>query len=244
MALLLNNQKIRMAFTDWIPDSLNVTDILGKFGTVFGSDIFSSPDIADAFEAIEFAVDMLANPIVSLWVNPQTIRVNKQVLANKQLTKGGFVIQFWGHDLESIQVTAETGYFGVSPKPLKAFELFKDYCYQKRFHSKYTFKGFPIITMLWAGQAMRGYFQNLNYQVTQQRPYIITYDFTFIVTELITIPVVSTIYNLSTLGKNSLQDVTNQQNEQVNFLTNTFGSIINQSQAEDFVKGGWGVKLF
>ena len=238
--VLLNNNKIRMAFTDWIPDSFN-SDILNKYSTV----VTDIANLADTFEAIDFAVDMLANPIVSLWVNPQTIRVNKQVLANKQLTKGGFVIQFWGHDLESIQVSAETGYFGVSNKPLHAFELFKDYCYQKRFHSTNTFKGFPIISMLWSGQVMKGYFQNLNYQIVQQRPYMITYDFTFIVTELITIPIVSTASNLLTMAKVPGLEVTRLEDMEfpMDRVTDN-GTVSTNSQAEDFVKGGWGVKLF
>ena len=99
--------------------------------------------------------------------------------------------------------------------------------------------------MLWAGQAMRGYFQNLNYQVTQQRPYIITYDFTFIVTELITIPIVSTASNLLTMAKIPGLEVTRLEDMgfPMDRVTDN-GTVSTNSQAEDFVKGGWGVKLF
>ena len=177
-------------------------------------------------EATDFLITMIKNPVVSFFVNPQSITVNKNVLLNKQNTKGGFVVQFWGHDLETISVKAETGYFGLSKVPLKAFELFKNYCYQGRYNSRKPFRSMPIITMMYEGQALRGYFNNLTYTVVQQRPYMITYDFTFTVVENISIPFLSTVSNIYETFNPQKYDTGKDIRDKMNFAK------------------GWGVKLY
>jgi hypothetical protein len=233
---MAQNLKTRMSFTDFVPSlsSLASGSLQGVTDWAKSIQSFLSADksdnsftqMVDIFESADFVLTMLKNPIISLFVNPQSITVNKNVLLNKQVTEGGFVVQFWGHDLETIAVKAETGYFGLSKVPLNAFNLFKDYCYQGRYNERKPFKAIPILTMLYESQALRGYFNNLTYTVVQQRPYILTFDFTFTVVERVSIPIVSSIskmYNKFAEQKYETgQDIRDQLN---------FGK-------------GWGVKLY
>jgi len=203
MADLLAGVKTKMSFTDLVPSiDWRVKGISDKTTALYNFLNPSSLDttaqkVYDIFESIDFVVTMIKNPVISLFINPQSITVSKNILLSKQITKGGFVVQFWGPDLETIQVKAETGYFGLSNVPLQAFNLFKDYCFQGRYSPRKPFKSIPIITMLYEGQALRGYFNGLTYNVVQQRPYIITYDFTFTVVELISVPIVTSIAKLA-----------------------------------------------
>ena len=236
MADLQNNVKSKMSFTDLIP-SLNIASILSGQGIVNQVNAiknFLAPETTDStftqltdyFESVDFLLTMAKNPIISLYINPQSITVSKNILLNKTVTKGGFVVQFWGPDLETIAVKAETGYFGLSQVPLQAFDMFKDYCFQGRYNSRKPFKSLPIITMLYEGQALRGYFNSLTYTVVQQRPYIITYDFVFTVVEQISIPIVAAITNLT----NTLVGQNYQNSDQI------------QNPLQ--LGKGWGVKLY
>jgi len=218
-----------MSFTDFIPSfSLKgVSDLAtGMSNFLFRTgDLTGVQKAVEIFESMDFVITMIKNPVISLFINPQSVAVSKNILLNKQITKGGFVVQFWGPDLETISVKAETGYFGLSSAPLQAFNLFKDYCFQGRYSPKKPFKSIPIITMMYESQALRGYFNNLTYNVVQQRPYIITYDFTFTVVELVSVPVLSSIMKIA----------------------DKFASPYNTgNDLKDYVSfsKGWGVKLY
>jgi hypothetical protein len=233
------NAKARMSFTDLIPSLsaggvttgfVNQAQAIANFLNPVGTDFLSQnfwQQSQDVLESIDFAINMIINPVISLWINPQSITVSKNILLNKQITKGGFVVQFWGHDLETISVKAETGYFGLSKIPLNAFELFKNYCYQGRYHPTRPLKSLPITTMLYENQALRGYFNNFNYNIVQSRPYIIQYDFTFTVVELVTIPIVATVASIYT--QFNPQNYDSAQSDAMDALS--FGK-------------GWGTKLY
>ena len=48
-----------------------------------------------------------------LYLNPQTVNIREQKLINEQLTKGGFVIQYWGEQLQELQASGTTGSSGI-----------------------------------------------------------------------------------------------------------------------------------
>jgi len=48
-----------------------------------------------------------------LYINPQSLNIRDQKLVQKQLTKGGHVVQYWGEDLTTIDVQGITGSAGV-----------------------------------------------------------------------------------------------------------------------------------
>jgi hypothetical protein len=48
-----------------------------------------------------------------MYVNPEQFVVNEAKLTKADLAKGGFVVQYWGEDLQKIQVNGTTGSAGV-----------------------------------------------------------------------------------------------------------------------------------
>lgn len=240
-------QVTKMAFTDLIPGLLGSTgtsfDVAANVKNFFSnqnppsslSQAFQS--FQDSFQSLDFLIGQVRNPVVQLFLNPETIQINKHVLLDKKQTRGGFVIQFWGHDLEVIEVKAATAYFEISKQPLAAFELLKRQCYQGRFHPTQPFRGSPIIGMLFESQALKGYFTDFNYTITASQPFQMSYSFTFVVTENVSFVVGNNLTNLVgdviSLGKQfRLGNVTTNSSDV---------SII----PEDYQFGkGWGVQLF
>ena len=51
--------------------------------------------------------------IVSMFVNPANLTINRQKNIKHDRTKGGFVVQYWGEDLADIRVSGTTGSFGI-----------------------------------------------------------------------------------------------------------------------------------
>jgi hypothetical protein len=51
--------------------------------------------------------------IVPIYINPQSINIRERKIINKQLTKGGYVIQYWGEELPVMSVSGTTGSSGV-----------------------------------------------------------------------------------------------------------------------------------
>jgi hypothetical protein len=52
-------------------------------------------------------------PIVQMYCNPQQIVYNYSKNIEKQRTKGGFVIQYWGEELPVLDITGTTGTSGI-----------------------------------------------------------------------------------------------------------------------------------
>jgi hypothetical protein len=48
-----------------------------------------------------------------LYLNPQSINIRDQKIVQKQLTKGGHVVQYWGEELPTIDVQGTTGSAGI-----------------------------------------------------------------------------------------------------------------------------------
>jgi len=241
-----NFQSAKMTFTDIIPGILgqsgssltgaglvqNLRDFLSARSPTSAASLKSIQGLQDRFQQIDQALGTVRNPLVQLFMNPQSIRVNKQVLHNKQQTRGGFVVQFWGHDLETIDVEAAVAYFQLSKEPVRAFEMLKNQVYQGRFHPSQPFVGVPFVTMLFENQILKGYFTNFNYRISADRPFYVTYAFNFVVTE-----------NLSVLVGSNLASL-------VSDLTKPGSTIHSAADAvslneEDHTLGrGWGIRLF
>lgn len=50
---------------------------------------------------------------VRMYINPSNIRYNHKKLINRERTKGGFSLQYWGEDLSTMSITGTTGSSGV-----------------------------------------------------------------------------------------------------------------------------------
>jgi len=48
-------------------------------------------------------------PNVEMLIDPQSVQVSKRVIQRKVQTKGGWVVQFWGHDITQISVNTISG---------------------------------------------------------------------------------------------------------------------------------------
>ncbi len=148
-------------------------------------------------------------PDVELYIDPNSITVNKSVIANKKLTKGGFAVQFWGHDLTTINVNCVTGNFqplyGIGVQippslsgaaftswfnqvrerwvkgggPLKVFEKLKEWGYHQRYSTNEPWKGKPVIEVFWEDSLYEGFFTKFNYTLGSESPFNISFNFDF-----------------------------------------------------------------
>lgn len=50
---------------------------------------------------------------IPLYVNPENVTIQETKLINKTLTKGGFLVQYWGEDLPRIQASGTTASGGI-----------------------------------------------------------------------------------------------------------------------------------
>jgi hypothetical protein len=51
--------------------------------------------------------------IVNMYINPQSVRYNHAKLIQKERTKGGYSLQYWGEELTTLAITGNTGSSGV-----------------------------------------------------------------------------------------------------------------------------------
>lgn len=51
--------------------------------------------------------------VIKMYVNPQSIGYNNSKLINKERTKGGFVLSYWGEELEELTIQGTTGSSGI-----------------------------------------------------------------------------------------------------------------------------------
>jgi hypothetical protein len=50
---------------------------------------------------------------VDMYINPQTMDIQEKKIIQKQRTKGGYIIQYWGEELMSIKISGSTGASGI-----------------------------------------------------------------------------------------------------------------------------------
>ena len=51
--------------------------------------------------------------VIDMYINPQSVKYNMQKLINKERTKGGYVVQYWGEELTTLNIEGHTGSSGV-----------------------------------------------------------------------------------------------------------------------------------
>jgi len=184
---------------------------------IFSSFQYQAPQVPENKKSRMIFTDLVSfnesetYPDVELYLDPKTIQVSKPVIQRQQLTKGGFVIQFWGHQLTKISVNAATGNFQplygtqfVLPSfatakateswfnqvkerwmkgggPLKIFSKFKEWAFQNRFNLDKPYEGRPIIKLIWEDYVYKGFFSNFNYNLDSSIPFNINFTFEFII---------------------------------------------------------------
>lgn len=158
-----------------------------------------SVEVRQSEKTRELESESYVLPDVELFIDPSAINVSKKVIQKRQLTKGGWVVQFWGHDLTTVKIKAVSGFYGVTKglapsniagiinkgqrKPmqdaLKAFEYLKENAYMRRFDKRIPYIGLPVIGMVYDGMLYRGYFESFDYSLDASTPFQITYSFAF-----------------------------------------------------------------
>ena len=51
--------------------------------------------------------------IIEMYINPQSIAIRNAKNIKSERTKGGFVVQYWGEELTSIDISGHTGTSGI-----------------------------------------------------------------------------------------------------------------------------------
>lgn len=57
--------------------------------------------------------DLVNRAVVPLYINPESIRITEQKQISETMTKGGYIVQYWGEQLSGIQVSGTTGSGGI-----------------------------------------------------------------------------------------------------------------------------------
>ncbi len=158
------------------------------------------------------------NFLTALLINPTDIKVEKTQIVSKQLTRGGFALQYWGEDLPKVFIAGSTGYFGVGTTSsasligttsnalkLQAFNLLKNRVFNGRsrsmsfdsskedpFKEQITYQGNLLIRIKYLTGVYDGYITNFNYAQSAAQPHAIDYDFLFTITEVKSSPTYGT----------------------------------------------------
>ena len=51
--------------------------------------------------------------VIPMFINPQSMSINNKKAIQKERTKGGFIIQYWGEELTELQIEGNTGSSGI-----------------------------------------------------------------------------------------------------------------------------------
>jgi hypothetical protein len=57
--------------------------------------------------------DLVGRTIIPVYINPQRINIQESKLVDHTLTKGGYIVQYWGEELTRIQADGITGSGGI-----------------------------------------------------------------------------------------------------------------------------------
>jgi hypothetical protein len=57
--------------------------------------------------------DLTDRTIVPIYINPDSFSIQENKIVNENLTKGGYIIQYWGEELPVIQASGTTGSGGI-----------------------------------------------------------------------------------------------------------------------------------
>lgn len=52
--------------------------------------------------------------VINMYINPQSIGTNAKKLINAERTKGGYIVQYWGEELTTLNIRGNTGSSGVN----------------------------------------------------------------------------------------------------------------------------------
>jgi hypothetical protein len=133
-----------------------------------------------------------SNAYVEMYVNPTSLKFSSQKQINKQRTKGGFIIQYWGEEFDILSINGETGSGGI-----EALNVIDDIYRSEQIALQriITSKGqsskrrqslaqlSSSVIMWYMGAGYRGYFSSFGYSEDAKNLGIFTYDLQFTIVE-------------------------------------------------------------
>lgn len=138
------------------------------------------------------------NRYIEMYVNPQSISFSNKKTITQKRTKGGFLIQYWGEELETLNISGETGDGGIEAiYPLidvyrseqLAFEALVSSASSNNpnlFKQRQPLAPLAMLTVMWyMGEGRRGYFTDFQYDESVSKNGSISYRIGFVVLEQI-----------------------------------------------------------
>jgi len=131
-------------------------------------------------------------PFLVLHMNPESLEESYQKLISRQITRGGYLEQHWGEELDSLSCTVNTGAFvsigsGLSVLNRKASVAYRKFwdlvALYRNDGAVYDGRGNLIlhggVNMHFDSNIYYGYFENLDVNESGENPYTFSVNFTF-----------------------------------------------------------------
>jgi len=131
---------------------------------------------------------------LEMYVNPQNIQFSSRKEINRIRTKGGYIAQYWGEDLDTVNIQGTTGSSGIEginalrdvyrSEQLALIEIVtRTSLVDKRRQSLMQLAA--SVVMWYQGQGYRGYFLDMNYTESTGTIGLFDYVINFQVTEVL-----------------------------------------------------------
>jgi len=128
-----------------------------------------------------------------MYINPQNLQFTSRKEINRVRTKGGYLAQYWGEDLDAINISGTTGDSGIEginvlrdmyrSEQLALLKIVQNDPNDKRRQSLMQLAASVI--MWYQGQGYRGFFTDMSYTESVNRLGLFDYNMTFSVVEFV-----------------------------------------------------------
>lgn len=185
----------------------NLKDLTGaSVGTIAsepgfdnGSDLFRGrrlivweiPFVADGSVPIK---DEHQRRFVQMYVNPQNLQINSRKLITETRTKAGYINQYWGEEFETINLQGTTGDAGIEginvlreiyrSEQIALLNMIKRSTDNIKRRQSLMQLAASVI-MWYDGQGLAGYFVDMSYTESAQKPGVFDYQLNFKATRII-----------------------------------------------------------
>lgn len=138
-----------------------------------------------------------SNQFVEMYVNPENIQFNSRKEINRVRTKGGYIAQYWGEDLDTIAISGTTGDSGI-----EGINVLRDVYRSEQLTLRNIVTGrgregeddkrrqslmqlAASVIMWYQGEGYRGYFTDMSYTESTNKLGLFDYTMNFTVTEIL-----------------------------------------------------------
>ena len=162
-----------------------------------GSDLFKGRRLVVweiPYVAEEPIRDEAQRRFVQMYINPQNLQINSRKLISETRTKAGYVNQYWGEELETVNIQGTTGDAGIEGinvlRDIYRSEQIALLNMIKRASSnikrRQSLMQLAASVIMWYdGQGMMGYFTDMSYTEAAQKPGVFDYQLNFKATRVI-----------------------------------------------------------